>query len=333
MSHELFGERFFGKQRQPAWHGLGKTFDIPMTAIQAFEDMGAYEIHAEPLFRMNGGKVDSQVIVRDQTARGEAEKVIGVVGADFVPVSPRQTCQVYDDKVGKFVETIGCLRDGETIFMSTKLPSIDVKGDEVMMYLLLINPMGGGESIQIRTTPVRVVCMNTLNMAKTMSEQSYRIRHDQSAIATMGEWLGGVMGKAEGQVAMMKEALTLLSDFKVSETVAKEVLLTAYPEPIAPRNTAPKEVMVRRLEHREYISQRRVVSREAVLNLFNGAGTGMNTPESAGTAYGLFNAVAEYEDCAWSKNPVTAMESAVFGDKADIKASAFEALMKMVEAR
>ena len=86
MSHEIFGQRFFAKQRQPAWHGLGKTFDIPMTALQAFEDMGAYEIHAEPLFRMNGSGVEAQAIVRELTAKGEPEKVIGVVGKEFVPV-------------------------------------------------------------------------------------------------------------------------------------------------------------------------------------------------------------------------------------------------------
>lgn len=331
MSHEIFGERFFGKQRQPAWHGLGKTFDMPMTAVQAFEDMGKYEIHAEKLYRANGQTVQGQAIVRELTAKGEAEAVIGIVGADFMPVSPMQTCEAYDGSIAKPVETIGALRDGETLFISTKLPSIDVRGDEVEMYILIVNPMGGGEAMQIRTTPVRVVCANTLTMAQGLSTQLFRIRHDANALSNLTGWLGGVMGKAEGQVTMMKEALTLLADFRVTEIVAKDIITATYPDPKTPRNTAPVEVMKKRYEHREYLAERRAVTREEILKLFNGAGTGMERAECAGTAYGLFNAVAEYEDCAWSKNPTSALESTVFGERADNKVRCFENLMALAK--
>ena len=331
MAHEIFGERFFGKQREPAWHGLGKVMDVPVTAIQAFEDMGAYDIHAEKLYRGNGSVVSGQAIVRELTAKGEPEKVIGIVGPDFMPVGPRVTCQTYDDKVARPVETIGCLRDGETIFVSTKLPSISVKGDEVEMYVLLVNPMGGGESIQIRVTPVRVVCMNTLNMAQGLSTQLYKVRHDVNALSNMAGWLEGVMGKAESQVAMMKEALEILAGYRIDTVTAKAVLSEVYPEPKTPRNTAPKEVMLRRMEHREYVSELQAVNRENALALFNGAGTGMDRPEAKGTGYGLFNAVAEFEDCRWSKNTTTALESAVFGDRADTKVKCFEELMELAK--
>lgn len=331
MAHELFGERFFGKQRKPAWHGLGKVMDVPMTAVQAFEQMGPYEIHAEKVYRKNGSTVPAQVIVREATAQGEDEEVIGVVGPDFMPVGPRTTCEVYDAKVGRPVETIGALRSGETLFVSTKLPTIDVKGDEVEMYLLLINPMGGGEAIQIRTTPVRVVCMNTLVMASALSSQLYKVRHDINALANMGEWLTGVMGKAEAQVSLMKEALEILAGTRVGEGKAVEVLLQTYPEPRIPRNTAPKEVMEKRHEHREYVAQHRAVYREKALELFQGKGTGMDRPEAAGTAYGLYNAVCELEDCRWSRKPETGLESAVFGDRADTKVRAFDALMKVAK--
>lgn len=327
MAHEIFGERFFGKQRQPAWHGLGKVMDVPVTAIQAFEDMGAYNIHAEKLYRANGLPVQGQAIVREVTAKGEAEAVIGIVGPDFMPIGPRVTCEVYDKTVAKPVETIGCLRDGETIFVSTKLPSIDVKGDEVAMYLLLVNPMGGGASVQIRTTPQRVVCQNTLVVAQSMSTQCYKVRHDINALGNMAEWLTSVMTVAENQTAMIKEALEILADCQVSQETAKAVILDAYPEPRTPRNTAPKEVMVKRLEHREYLAEHKAVARENVLALFNGLGTGMDRPEAKGTGYGLFNAVCEYEDCAWSKNPITALESSVFGARADVKVAAFDSLI------
>jgi len=327
MSHELFGERFFGKQRQPAWHGLGKVMDVPVTAIQAFEDMGAYDIHAEKVYRANGNIVSAQVIVRDATAEGEGEVIIGVVGPDFMPIGPRVTCEVYDNTVKQPVETIGCLKNGETIFVSTKLPSIDVRGDEVSMYLLLVNPMGGGESIQIRTTPVRVVCMNTLSMAQAMSSQTYRVRHDINALSNMSGWLDGVMNQAEKQVAMMKEALEILADYRIAPSTAREIVLQTYPDPRPIRNTAPREVLIKREENREYLAERRAVSRETIIKLFEGMGTGMESIDSKGTGYGLFNAVCEYEDCAWSKNQQGALESAVFGTRADSKELCFDNLM------
>jgi len=331
MAHEIFGERFFGKQRKPAWHGLGMTFDISMNAVQAFDAIGAYDIHAEKVYRANGQTVQAQAIVREATAKGEPEAVLGIVGADYVPVSPRTVCEIYDAKISRDVETIGCLRNGSTIFVSTKLPTIDVKGDEIEMYILVVNPMGGDEAMQIRVTPVRVVCGNTLTMAQSMSSQLFRIRHDINAEANLGGWLGGVMGKAESQVAMMKDALNILADYRVDEKTAKAVLSETYSEPNMPRNTAPIEVMKKRYEHREYLSERRAVSREEVMKLFNGAGTGMASIESAGTGYGLYNAICEYEDCAWSKNPISALESTVFGDRADTKVKGFETLMELAK--
>jgi len=329
MAHELFGERFFGKQRKPAWHGLGTVMDEPMTAVQAFERMGPYEIHAERVYRKNGSTVPAQVIIREATTKDEAEAVIGVVGPDFMPVGPRTTCEVYDEKVAKPVETIGALRNGETLFISTKLPTIDVKGDEVEMYLLLVNPMGGGEAIQIRTTPVRVVCMNTLTMASHLSSQLFKVRHDINAMANMAGWLTGVMDKATAQVALMKDALEILAGKRVSDGEAVQTLLDTYPEPRVPRNTAPKEVMEKRHEHRDYVAQHRAVYREQALALFHGKGTGMDRPEAAGTAYGLYNAVCELEDCRWARKTETALESAVFGDRADTKVRAFESLMRL----
>ena len=331
MAHEIFGERFFGKQREPAWHGLGKVMNVPVTAIQAFEDMGAYDIHAEKLYRGNGSVVSGQAIVRELTAKGEPEKVIGIVGPDFMPVTPTQTCQAYDDSIGQAVETIGALKDGETLFISTKLPTIAVKNDEVEMYLLLINPMGGGEAVQIRTTPQRVVCQNTLTIAQSLSAQCYKVRHDINALANMTGWLKDVMGKAKDQTAMIKEALEILANYWVDEKTAVEVLNQTYPAPRVPRNTAPKDVMVRRLEHREYLGEVLASCRDNVLKLFSGAGTGMETPECAGTAYGLFNACAEFEDNRWSKNPMGALESAVFGANADRKEACFEILMELAK--
>jgi len=40
MSHEIFGERFWG-HRKPAWHNLGEVFQESLTATQVLERVQA----------------------------------------------------------------------------------------------------------------------------------------------------------------------------------------------------------------------------------------------------------------------------------------------------
>ena len=106
-----------------------------------------------------------------------------------------------------------------------------------------------------------------------MGTTQYRVIHDQNAQTHLYEWLKGLYQKSVAQAALIKEACEILATKRVSGAEAVEVLNRVYPDPRAIRNTAPKEVLVKRAEHREYIRQHRVVAREQVLNLFDGKGT------------------------------------------------------------
>ena len=61
----------------------------------------------------------------------------------------------------------GSLRDGKMVWGLAKVKeSFSVgKEDQVDSYLLFANPHEYGKSIDIRFTPIRVVCNNTLSMA------------------------------------------------------------------------------------------------------------------------------------------------------------------------
>ena len=321
--HEVWGERYVNS-REPAWHGLGITLDHPVGAVEALRMMGEYSIRTETLVTESGIPVPNKAIIREATARGEAQKVLGVVGLEYQPIGPLATCSIYDEAVSQPVETIGALRDGAYLFISVKLPKFSVAGDEIEDFLLVVNPMDGGEAAQIIRTPVRVVCMNTLRMGQSMGTTQYRVIHDQNAQGHLYEWLRGLYQKSVAQASLIKDACEILAGKRVSGLEAVEVLNRVYPDPRAIRNTAPKEVLVKRAEHREYIRQHRVVAREQVLNLFDGKGKGMDTTAAAGTAWGLFNAVVEYEDYRWSRNPKGALESSVFGPRADTKDTAFD---------
>lgn len=65
------------------------------------------------------------------------------------------------------MHTAGSLKGGQQVWALAKIKeSFDVFGDDtVESYLLFSNPHQYGKSINVRFTPVRVVCNNTLTMS------------------------------------------------------------------------------------------------------------------------------------------------------------------------
>lgn len=299
--------------------------DEPVNAVKALRLMGEYSIRTEQLVTQAGGLVaPRKAIIREATTKGEPEVVLGTVGPEFNPIGPLATCSIWDEAVNVPVETIGSLRNGAHLFISTKLPQFSVKGDEMQDYLLVSNPMDGGESAEILRTPVRVVCANTLRLGKQRGTETYRIVHDENARKRMFDWLYGLYQKAVAQAALIKEACEVLATYKVKDADAVEVLERVYPEPRKLRVTAPSEVMKKRERHRLYASEHMTTNREQALKLFKGDGRGAQTKAACGTAWGLYNAVVEYEDYRWARSPQQALESSVFGARAKVKDAAFD---------
>lgn len=326
MAHEIFGNRFYS-HRKPAWHGLGLVLEEPLGAVDAFKRLGEYEIECRPIYVEGNGKIAShQAVVRMTTNKGEVEKILNVVGKDFTPIGPRLTCDIFDRAVRQPVETIGALRDGAYLFITTRLPKFDVRGDEVQDYLTVVNPMDGTESAHVMRTPVRVVCMNTLRMGQSLSLERYNLRHTKDVDQQLYEWLGGLYLKAIEQADKVKQASERLADFRPDEVKLAEMLAGIYPEPRPLRRTAPTEVLKKREEQRQYIAQHQKAHREIVARLYHGEGTGMDTPAARNTGWGLYNSVVEYEDNRWAKDPRAALESTVFGPRAAVKELAFDAI-------
>lgn len=328
MPASLFGERFLN-HRKPAWHRLGLVLEEPISALQAFRKMGAYEVNLVDLYTPDDVNVEVpyQAIVRSPTADDPHSRMFGIVGEDYVLIRPKEFCRIWDEHVGEPIETIGALQDGQTLFISTKLPSFDVGGDQVDNYLVATSPMTGGEAAEAQVTPVRPVCQNTLILSARMATETYRIVHVEGALERLASWLSEIQTHALDRAEVIKEVFALLAAHRVSRYQEGKVLEKSYPLPTPPHLNAPEEVIKVRQERFEYICQGQKLRRTAAKELFHGQGQGSDHPAADGTAWGLYNAVVELEDYRRGRGPESISELALYGTRAKTKALAFEACL------
>lgn len=332
--HNIFGQRFLS-HKEPAWHGLGQVVEEGVGAAEAFERLGSYEVMLASLslssHKLPKVTIPYKAIVRTPVADDPQLRVFGIVSPEYSLITPQDFTAIWDEHVAEDVETIGMLGKGETMFISTRLPSFNVRGDEVGNYLLAVSPMTGGNAAEVRITPVRVVCQNTLSLSENMSTEIYRIVHDASGKERLASWLTDAYQRAEARTEAIKEAFNVLAGHRVGNEERELVLAQAYPNSSASLlDNAPPEVLAMRRADADWYEKQLEKRRGAVRELFAGAGTGMEHPACSGTAWGLFNSVCECEDYRRGRGNESICKDALFGGRAETKERAFDACLYLV---
>ena len=167
------------------WHGLGTRLDKPATAEEAIQAARLdWSVKKMPLFASDGENSLLKLPVPDKyaVARENSLDVLGVVGSSYTPVQNREAFAFFDPIVGQqaaIYHTAGALGKGERVWILAKLPdSICVVGDDITeKFLLLTNSHDGTSSLQVKFTPVRVVCQNTLTLAINNGGAGIKISH------------------------------------------------------------------------------------------------------------------------------------------------------------
>jgi len=302
---------------------LGRVAEKEMGAMEAFKEISEYEVYLQEA-KAGGIKLDRNAILRRPTTDDPVTRVFGIVGKDYTLLTPQDVCSIYDERVAQPVETIGALGYGETFFLSTYLPTVDVKGDEVENYLLISNPMTGLASAEIRVTPVRVVCENTLIASDRLATEKLRIVHDATAKVRFGEWLQETYDNAATMAKILGDLFTAMTSVRVRTADAQKLFEASYPTPTKPRTNAPLAVMEQRTKWWEENVNLMARRREGAKMLFEGMGTGMDTKAAKGTLWGAYNAVVECEDYRKGRSDEQMGASALFGERAQAKKRAFE---------
>lgn len=340
MAHNLLGTRFYNRSNKAAWHGIGINDASDHTAADVFKRIGAPVVTKVPLLaEINGQQIETGLfgMYRHPIAEDNQYRLLGnaSVTKDYEPIDARVAGELYDrnilDRSGKTapVETLGILGKGESVFITTELPSFSVKGDAMQSYLLYHNPMVPGSSVGVYTTTVRVVCQNTLMAALSGAIQRHNISHTGGAIAYLEKWLTTIYQQSLDTVDLMKQAYDVLAGQPVGDKDVKYVIDNTYPLPAMPREMdGSKRALDERMEDYEYQYdlQRRV--REQTVNLFKGQGWGMSEKSCAGTAFGVWNAVAEMETYRRGDQR-KAVSSLIDGQRGDRIRKAFKLSMEV----
>jgi phage/plasmid-like protein (TIGR03299 family) len=328
MSHEIFGTRFISF-RAPAWHRLGQVVHEEISAITALKAVGEYTVELRELVVAGGIPAEGyRAIVRNPTHDDPKPRIFGVVSDDYTLVTPQDVCRLWDEHVGEHIETLGVLKKGASIFITTKLDTFSVKGDPCESYLLLHNGMDGKEAVEIVWSPVRVVCQNTLRLARQVASDIYYIRHDRYALVRLAEWLGKAWAEAKQKAELGRQAFELMANRRVTRDEVQQFVTAVYPLPNLPKENAPPDVLKARQEAWEIKRDAILQRRTAVTELFNGAATGAFMDAMKGTAWGLYNSVVELEDYRRGKREASAAD-ALFGFRAATKERAFTEALEL----
>ena len=228
MAHEVETMAYAG---EVPWHGLGVQVIDDLTPEQMMEKAGIdWTVKKRPLTYSNKFDV-YEVETRSALIRESDGKLLDIVGKDWNPVQNAEAMGFFHEFVmagDMKMHTAGSLREGRNVWALAQIDD-DFEifgGDKVESYLLFSNPHEYGKSIDIRFTPIRVVCNNTLTMALGADKgNSVRLDHRKQFDA---DTVKETLGLASEQMKEYRKVAEFLGSKKYTDSSVKEYLGTVF---------------------------------------------------------------------------------------------------------
>ena len=297
------------------WHGLGVPVLNDLTPDQMLVKAGLdWTVDKIPAFV----RIGEQLVPTGQSAlvRSSDNKILSNISEDWNPVQNHTAFEFFKDFVDAGdmeMHTAGSLREGKNVWALAKVKdSFEILGgDRVDSYLLFSNPHEDGKCIDIRFTPIRVVCNNTLTLSLgTSSDLFVRLNHRRSFD---GELVKRTLGVASTKMNTYKEVAEHLSTKNFTGESLTEYLQSVFPA----MSTKAKDT--------------KILSRPAQ-QAFQVLETQPGAEYGAGTFWQAFNAVTYTVDHLLGHSPDTRLQSAWYGSNRQRKVMALEKAVEMADA-
>ena len=307
MSHEVETMAYAGEL---PWHGLGTEVSNELTPLQMMQKAGVdWEVEQQKIVTESGLEINDKVAL----VRTSDNTLLDVTGKDWKPVQNEEAFTFFSEFVAAGdmeMHTAGSLKEGRNVWALAKVKeSFDVFGeDRVDSYLLFSNPHQYGKALDVRFTPIRVVCNNTLTFSlQSASKNSVKVGHRTAFDA---DTVKETLGLASEKFAKYKE----MAQFLGSRKVTAESLIQYYNDvfPTTSRKEEKTPVVVY-----DDLSKAAKMCYDA-LEVQPGA------QFAAGTWWQAFNSVTYYTDHLQGRNSENRLHNQWFGYNQAKKVTAAE---------
>lgn len=324
MSHELttrasgLVEFAFNADHGQAWHGFGQPVPAEHVHNCAEWRTRAGMDWKVSRSRVRYGEGDQQRIMEDSHVlfRSDDKEPLGIVSAGYKIVQPAQVVEFFRDLVeagDMTLSAMGTLQGGRRFWATARIgETAIVPRDKVGGYVLLSTSADGSLATEARLTTVRVVCANTLRMARG-SRAAFKLSHRSTFDPDRVKADMGLNVSAWGE---FKRQSMLLANKPVDATQAEKITAEIL------AGTAQEDACDKVRESSRAYGR--------ILSLFNGEGKGADLDSAHETAWGLLNAFTEYQD-HWTpaRTDENRFIASTWGAGADMKSDAFEYLLAL----
>ena len=315
MSHEVETMAYAGAV---PWHGLGESVSNDLSPMQMMQKAGCdWKVRKLKSFVTVDGdqiKTGTEALIResDNTILSPS------VGQNWEPIQNDEAFNFFNEfcLAGDMeMHTAGSLKDGKIVFVLAKIKeSFDVLGkDQVDNYMLFSNPHIYGKSANVRMTPVRVVCNNTLNMSMNMESVNEAVINHRRAFNP--DVVKDSMGLAHEKFEQYRNAANFLATKRYTEDNLVTFLNTVFPA----ANTKRKVVTDAKDLSTTAKKTLEVIDTQPGAELF------------PGTFWNALNAVTYMTDHQLGRTADARMTSAWFGNNQARKLRAVNTALEMAE--
>lgn len=301
------------------WGDLGAEVSNDLTPLEMMEAAGVNWTVAKA--QLNAIVNGQSIIVPEKRAlvRSSDQKILDIVGKEWNPCQNEEAFEFFDDFVRSGdmeMHTAGSLKGGNIVWCLARVKeSFKCFGnDEVESYLLFTNPHKFGQAIDVRFTPIRVVCQNTMTLALKGKGDAVKLNHkkafDPSIVKT-------TLGIAKEKLAQYEEMARFLGKNRYTRKQVEQYADVLFP------TFSKKEVA-----EGEKPDHSRPAAR--VLELLDEQ---PGHEFAAGSWWNAFNAVTYYADHERGNDADTRLQSSWYGQSKNLKLKALQTALEFAEGK
>jgi phage/plasmid-like protein (TIGR03299 family) len=317
MAHNLEivnGKAQMAYAGEKPWHGLGVEVPADLTPDQMLEAAGLdWEVEKVEAYANVAGK--NVQVGRSALVRTSDNKILDVVSNDWNPVQNSDAFEFFNDFIAEGdmeMHTAGSLAGGQIVWGLARVKeSFELfGGDRVDSYLHFTNFHKYGFSTDVRFTPIRVVCNNTLTLSlNTKVEKMVKISHRREFD---GDNVKLMLGIAHEKLAKYKEMATFLGSKRAKNEDVVEYFKRIFP---TGQNAKKQSEMCR--------------NAKTALSIIE---TQPGAEFAEGSWWQAFNTVTYMTDHLLGRSSDTRLTSAWYGHNKGLKTKALETALEMAEA-